>query len=323
VVQEGQELAQTTAATPDPVNEPCYSSSSCRAYGDASQSGFICCVTIGTCDNLVSNTQRYYQGGCRGVNYRRDASQTASTSTSTDFPATDEGCVKQGECNVPFLEQDRGWTVRGAATLSMTELPPSVYEAFLVGATESTPGACRDPYFAASGDDVLQVAMEVVSSVPASSFTAAVITQMESSVANQLNVAPVNVDIVAVATARLRRSLQSGGTTITVTVTYSSTAAANDAVAAASASGGFMSSPSSATSFLSVPGLAVTVSSISNTGSTQQPPSDDGLSTAALVGIIVGSVVGVLVIAGCAVLMMRKGKSQGVKGAATPGSATA
>ena len=50
--------------------------------------------------------------------------------------------------------------------------------------------------------------------------------------------------------------------------------------------------------------------------------SDDGLSTAALVGIIVGSVVGVLVIVGCAVLMMRKSKSKSVKGAATPGSAS-
>ena len=59
---EGDQQAKTTDADPDPVNEPCYSASSCRPYGGGNV-GYVCCVAVGTCDHLVSNNARYYVGG--------------------------------------------------------------------------------------------------------------------------------------------------------------------------------------------------------------------------------------------------------------------
>jgi hypothetical protein len=92
---EGQTMPATTDATPDPVNEPCYSHSTCREYG-GDGSGYVCCVRKGTCDNMVSNTQRYYQGGCRPLVTSGGTSTAANSSTSTNHPTKDEGCAKQG-----------------------------------------------------------------------------------------------------------------------------------------------------------------------------------------------------------------------------------
>ena len=137
----GGTLLAKQAAPADPVNEPCYTHSSCKGYtpgvGPIDSSGYICCVTVGTCDSgYVSNSGRYYEGGCIGVNYASNSSMTSSTSTSTDFPSTVEGCVKQGECNLPFLEQIKHWTATGGGLTTAT-VPDDVMDRLLVGATES------------------------------------------------------------------------------------------------------------------------------------------------------------------------------------------
>ena len=105
---------------------------------------YICCVTVGTCDSgYVSNSARYYEGGCTGVNYAANSTMIASASTSDDFPSTIDGCVKQGECNLPFLEQIKHWTATGGGLTTET-VPDDVMDRLLVGATESYADACRD-----------------------------------------------------------------------------------------------------------------------------------------------------------------------------------
>ena len=124
----------------DPVNEPCYSFESCRGYdpatGPTDVRPAICCVKVGTCDGLtISGNARWYEGGCRpflqgdksdGTPYTyyvdRYWNVLANTSTSTNFPTSTYGCVKQGECALPHVEQIRGYTSRGSPNLEMGAL---------------------------------------------------------------------------------------------------------------------------------------------------------------------------------------------------------
>merc|ERR1719420_658955 len=99
----GTYFDKTTAESKDPINEPCYSHTSCRDHGnpDTLERG-VCCMPRGKCDNIHSNgrpylsgTANYYMGGCIAINYVSDT--VASTSTSDDHPTQTEGCAKQGE----------------------------------------------------------------------------------------------------------------------------------------------------------------------------------------------------------------------------------
>ena len=58
----------------------------------------------------------------------------SSTSTSNFYPTQDEGCVKAGECNLPYLEQMRGWTATGGP-LSADPIPDdfrTLWDAFRI-----------------------------------------------------------------------------------------------------------------------------------------------------------------------------------------------
>ena len=141
IVQPGDSQAKTTNADPDPVNEPCFSVSSCRGYNGGS--GYLCCVAVGTCDNMVSSNPAYYLGGCRALNYQSNISST--TSTSDLFPTRTEGCVKQGECNLPYLEQMRGWTATGGP-LSANPIPDASMNRLLNGSIGNPADGCRALY---------------------------------------------------------------------------------------------------------------------------------------------------------------------------------
>ena len=133
----GSNLAKPPADVEDPVNEPCYTAVGCRGF-DAATGGptstpihGVCCVKIGTCDGMtVSSSSNYYEGGCRpffggGIvqtkqmtgNYVKSAwNQRANTSTSANYPTSDHGCYKQGECVLPYIEL----VTRGSYSMGMT-----------------------------------------------------------------------------------------------------------------------------------------------------------------------------------------------------------
>ena len=129
---------KTTAVTPDPVNEPCYSHSSCAGYP-------VCCVAIGTCDYVVSSYRKYYLGGCAGFNYKYSTPSSTSSASET-YPSTVEGCVKQGECNHAFLELVYGGTIASTSSLQLAPISTPQMQAMLVNITETYPGACNDHY---------------------------------------------------------------------------------------------------------------------------------------------------------------------------------
>ena len=146
----------------DPVNEPCYSRESCRGYdpatGPTDVRPAICCVKVGTCDGpTLTRSAHYYEGGCRpfftgnksdGTPYTyyvdRYWNVLANTSTSTNFPTSTYGCVKQGECALPHVEQIRGYTSRGSPNLEMGALSDETMGRLLANAIEAYPDACRD-----------------------------------------------------------------------------------------------------------------------------------------------------------------------------------
>ena len=146
----------------DPVNEPCYTHHSCRGYdpatGPTDVRPAICCVKVGTCDGLtISGNARWYEGGCRpflqgdksdGTPYTyyvdRSWNVRANSSNSTNFPTSTEGCVKQGECALPHVEQIRHYTSRGSPNLEMGALSAETMGRLLANAIEAYPDACRD-----------------------------------------------------------------------------------------------------------------------------------------------------------------------------------
>ena len=146
----------------DPVNEPCYTYQSCRGYdpatGPTDVRPAICCVKVGTCDGLtISGNARWYEGGCRpffqgdksdGTPYTyyvdRSWNVRANSSNSTNFPTSTEGCVKQGECALPYVEQIGHYTSRGSPNLEMGALSAETMDRLLANAIEAYPDACRD-----------------------------------------------------------------------------------------------------------------------------------------------------------------------------------
>ena len=161
-------LAKPTAAVAEvPVNEPCYSHSGCRGYDQAKSeptagSGYVCCVKRGTCNAMLSNTPKYFEGGCLpfhdgthplGVHSSYNvASSNKSGVSSTSGPTTwataattTPGCVKQGECVIPYAEQIMHWTATGSG-MEVVAPPDAVMDRLLFGAVEAYPDACREIY---------------------------------------------------------------------------------------------------------------------------------------------------------------------------------
>jgi hypothetical protein len=259
---------------------------------------------------MVSNTQRYYQGGCRPLVTSGGTSTAANSSTSTNHPTKDEGCAKQGECHITFLEQQRRWTATGSL-LAVDTPAASVMTTLLTGAVESYAGACRSlyPLPAPEGDMTNQVAMRVTASGNEADFTPAVVTGLQNTIAAKLSVSPSQVAI----------TVAPGSVVLTVVTSYTSAA---DATAGASTMTAAMGTPAAASTFLSSPSFTVTVASIDNAptatvfsaGSNPFPVAvggSSGLSTGAIAGIAVGASVAVLALV--AVCFMQKGKGPATK----------
>ena len=133
----------------------------CREYlpgvGPTSNGAYICCVKVGTCTGItISQSARYYEGGCKpaygkglhkhkAMMYyasRNKSTTIANTSTSTDYPTSTEGCVKQGECALPYLEHIHHRTALGGTMETATPSDETI-DRLLYGAVEAYPDACR------------------------------------------------------------------------------------------------------------------------------------------------------------------------------------
>lgn len=298
----GGTLLAKPAAPEDPVNEPCYSHQSCREYipgtGATSNSGYVCCVAVGTCDNLVSAAERYYEGGCTGVNYHKDhqTANVSSTSNSTNYPSTIEGCVKQGECNLPFLEQIKHWTGTGSQ-LTVAAVPDAVMDRLLVGATENSVDACRSSnlYPRTPVNATHNAVMSVTVAGEVSDFTTSILQSMETKLAMNMGVATDDVTITAAA----------GSVVLTITIAYASE---SKATAGATAMSSAMPDAAAASSMLTTDSMTITATAV--TSATVKPVSESsssGLALGAIVGIAVGcSVAVILVIVVVMFFMMKK-----------------
>lgn len=298
---KGESLAKTTAATPEAVNEPCYSHSTCNLYGHPGYPGYVCCVTKGTCDDRVSNTQKYYEGGCRGVNYARNSSNIVAAAVGQENPATDEGCVKQGECSIPYAEQIMTWTATGSA---MSHATPSdaTMGRLLAGATEAHTNACREIYpLTDVVPAVAQVSMTAALQGTVADFTTAKVDAMKATIAAKLGVPKANVAVTVAA----------GSVVLTIVVYYPTLAAAAAAqVTIATA----MSSNAAAGAFLSSPSHGTVVVTEISAAPVAALSVEDKLSTGAIAGIAVGASVAVLLVALIA-FASRKKKPSGKGGA--------
>ena len=334
-------------APADPVNEPCYSHSSCREYGNPSTSKVgVCCVAVGTCDSgYVSSFGKYYEGGCRGVQYSYNASFTASTSTSSSFPATVEGCVKQGECYLPYIEQVNGVSGTGGG-LTVAAVPDATMDRLLANATEASVGACRadglyprTPLVASSV--VARVEVVVTVAGTCASFTTSVIEAMEEKVALNMGVAKQNVDITTPGCAG-RRLSEAAGIDLVIDIGYAS---ASEATSAETTLLGAMSTASEASAMLSTSAMSVTATTGAAAASppppavTSPPPpsprpppppdaphphppssppveeSSEGLGIGAIIGIAVGASVFVIGVA-AAMLVFRSNAKKSARAAA-------
>jgi hypothetical protein len=205
---------KTTADTPDPVNEPCYSHSSCAGYP-------VCCVAIGTCDTTyISSYRKYYLGGCRGYNYKYSTPSSTSSASET-YPATVDGCVKQGECNQAFLELVYGGTIASTSSLQLAPISTPQKKAMLVNTTEAYPGACND-VFNVPRDAVASpshfVTLSITASGDLSDYTPSVKADMKANVAQEMSVDPSNVEI----------TVSAGSVVIAISVGLASESAATE-----------------------------------------------------------------------------------------------
>ena len=163
----GDLLAKPTAAIAEmPVNEPCFTYLGCRGYDQAKSeptagSGYVCCVKRGTCNAMLSDTAKYFEGGCQayqdgthplGAHYyyspkhiKKGVSNESMTNTWATGATTTPGCVKQGECVLPYTEQIMHWTGSGGE-YEVAAVPDAVMDRLLFGAVEAYPDACRDIY---------------------------------------------------------------------------------------------------------------------------------------------------------------------------------
>jgi capsular polysaccharide biosynthesis protein len=257
---------------------------------------------VGTCDNLVSASERYYEGGCTGVNYHKDhqAANISSTSNSTNFPSTIEGCVKQGECNLPFLEQIKHWTGTGSQ-LTVAAVPDAVMDRLLVGATESSAGACRSSNLYPRNATTVATHNAVMSVTVAgeiSDFTTSILQSMETKLALNMGVATDDVTVTA----------EPGSVVLTIKIAYASE---SQAAAGATAMSAAMPDAAAASSMLTTDAMTITATAV--TTATVEPVSDSsssGLALGAIVGIAVGgSVAVILVIVLVMFFMMKKNRT--------------
>merc|ERR1719359_85358 len=194
----------------------------------------VCCVPVGTCDHLnpegrpyISAYQKYYVGGCQPFTskYTHNASEYATTSVGYGgktedvfdekglfdhskgiYPTVTEGCVKQGECAVAFIEQvygltSTGGTLQGHAESDIYLLSDEAIDEQLVGATETSPGICRSKgvYPRREITATHYAAVEVTVAGDVADYTTSVLDTMAEHLAYKMNVAVGNVRITAAA----------------------------------------------------------------------------------------------------------------------------
>jgi hypothetical protein len=296
-------------------------------------------VSVGTCDSgYVSNSARYYDGGCIGLNYRSLLSDgsfnlskisaeasAAGMTTPAQYPAVTAGCVKQGECNVPFIEQMRKWSSTGSH-LNQTQVPNVAMDRLLGGVIETYPGACRDIYpYNPEATPLVKLSMAVIVSGTVEDYTADVLSLMTRKVAQTLGRHTSDVSIAASA----------GSVLLTIEVNYATNATATAGKATISS---MVSSNTAAAAMLSTYAMNITVSDmtptsmlavgeqmnyVSNNGtlvsifvsppaappppSPATPPPEGGLGVGGIVGLAVGiSVVVIAILVAVGVMMKKK-----------------
>ncbi len=232
------------------------------------------------------------------------------------YPTVMEGCKKQGECAIVFIEQVKGLTNAGH-NLAYSDTPasekfPKTYavaparphfeemlsnEAMdrqLVDAEESSPGICRSIYKRRPITATHYAAVEVTVAGDVADYTASVLDTMAEHLAYKMNVAVGNVKITAAA----------GSVVLSIVVGYPSASAASSGAETMNTA---MADNTKAAAMLSTPAKSVTVESVatasSGTGSrpTQnlEEEGEEGLSVGAIAGIAVGAAVGgVLILVG-------------------------
>jgi hypothetical protein len=298
----GTNFPKTTDASPDPINEPCYSHDSCRGYGapDVKYGTGVCCLPRKKCDNIndkgfpyLSGSANYYMGGCRGVRYNEQ--KVGANSTSSAHPSTDDGCAKQGECMIPYLELSRYRVSSTGGGLEHLDVPDATMTTLLSGAIEAYKGACREIYpFKEAIKTVAQVQMNIKLQGDVADYDDAKLGRMKGTLAARLGIAPSRVSL----------SVKSGSVVLEVVVVYGSTADADAGVIAMKTE---MGTKAAAASFLSTPTDPIVVEDLptpttapySSSGAVYPPPPSAppaGLPVGAIVGITVGSAVGVLAI---------------------------
>ena len=217
------------------------------------------------------------------------------------YPTVTEGCVKQGECAVAFIEQvygmtSTGGTLQGHAESDIYLLSDDAIDEQLVGATESSPGICRSKgvYPRREITATHYAAVEVTVAGDVADYTTSVLDTMAEHLALKMKVAVGNVRITAAA----------GSVVLTIVVGYPSKSAAESGAETMNTA---MADNTKAAAMLSTPAKSVTVESVadasSGTGSrpTQnlEEEEEEGLSVGAIAGIAVGAAVGgVLILVG-------------------------
>ena len=263
---------------------------------------------------------------------------TATTSTSADFPTATEGCVKQGECTLPYLQLSKEFNsppgVTGTGAGGVVAMPSdATLDRLLAGAIENPPGACRDIYPRRMVTATHYVMASITVAVPPpparpslpallhlpfdshlpaallsqgelASFSTSVLTAMEAKVAHEMGVAPGNVDIKA----------EAGSVVLTINIGYDSAATAATAKTTMTTA---MSSNSAAAAMLSTPTMAMTDAMVTAVGAptsgsgamaaSPSPPPAPALpppKTDSDDGLSVGAIAGIAIGASVAVILV-------------------
>jgi hypothetical protein len=214
----------------------------------------------------MSNSAGYYKGGCKGINYI--SATASSTSESSAHPTQTEGCYKQGECMLPYIEQTRYKLSGTGGGLGMTTPSDAMMSTLLTGADETHAGACREIYpFADTITAAFQVQTRIVVAGDATSFDATKKARIQTTVAARLGVAPGRVTI----------KVNGGSIVLDIVISYPDQAAADAGtttmaphMATSSSAAAFLSTPADSISVLNTPAAPVT-SKHSATGATLYP----------------------------------------------------
>jgi hypothetical protein len=309
---------------------------------------------------IVSGAMKYYVGGCEPYtnahfSYTHNTSEFSSTSVkcewhdadacdkNTDgtlkhpdkcdkngnpffdhskncYPTVVEGCVKQGECAVAYIEQVYGLTSTGGTLQKHPEsdaylLTDEAIDEQLVGATESSPGICRSIYKRRVITATHYAEVKVTVAGDVADYTTSVLDTMAEHLAYKMNVAVDNVKITAAA----------GSVILSIVVGYPSSAAASSGEETMNTA---MADNTKAAAMLSTPAKEVSVEAVatasSGTGSAPEEEIEDttivedGLTVAAIAGIAVGAAVGgvlILIGIGIGICCATKKKSTDAKAA--------